>query len=47
MEENRIFLNDYKELAFIDEDGIKYHFEGVTEFGEFKYTTNNLQQWEN
>jgi len=39
---NRIYTTEYKELAF-EEEGIRYHFEGVTAEGEFKYTT--LETW--
>jgi len=35
---NRIYTKEYKELAF-EEEGIRYHFEGVTATGLFKYTT--------
>jgi len=37
--QERIYTEDYRQIAFIEE-GVKYHFEGVTAEGLFKYTTN-------
>jgi len=40
----RIYLQDYRELAF-KEENIVWHFEGVTAEGEFKYVQNE-KIWE-